>query len=410
MSKRHKVASLKLKSEFDTSNSPGRILKIRSFSILNKAYFVIAAEHGLVQLYERQRTSSIKKLSYKLVKEWHNCVLSVRDQVVAVGTFRNQYLYTCSAEGNFVVRDLINDDSDESVKSFLLKSPVMCVSVDSSSHNSQVKVAVGTGSDQLELYDLDLSQCLAEYQADEVGLGSLAHSTIMFYENHRFRFHQLSPTTGMHRAARNLFHTLTDFARVEPLTSVCTSDSDCPNVSKESIQNTIATIVSVDMSDGRYFCCGTHFGDLLIFRKSSNKPIQKERLMHLSQFPITNLGLFDCERYLVYTDNMSKIGIISTETWSVVNFYDSLNIGPALTVEFYFKDSCRVSKTDFENSFDPIYAWVTKITGEMLLYKLHADNSAIIKYTIGQVGIVPAFAVLDSNAYDTLDAVFGDEI
>lgn len=402
---RGKHPQVKLKCEFCSGGRGNYVQKILSFTILNKCYFVVTRSAGLVQLYEKQK-SAASTISYKLVKEWKNSTVNNRDPVVAVGSFRNQYLYTCSYDGKLVIRDLINDDADDSMKTYLIDGPISCVQIQPLNENMRVLVAAGGQDNEMKMYDLDFGLSMASNlnRLYSVGVSRPNMTTVV-------RLSNVLPDQRRMTLRRNLFHNFSTYSEWRRLVPVFVASSlETDEIEPAVSGNWILSICFADEGK-QIICCGTQFGDLLVY--SANDSYEHEepmKVIHLSSFPINTLHVFNQGRYLLYSDTMSKVGIIDVNSFQVVNFYDYLKIGPTVSSKVY---SCpdTVSRLPSESSvskFKPLYLVAATIDGNIVVYKLQDNNESELRLLVSHSGIVPDLDIIESDAYDVLDRVFGE--
>lgn len=328
--------------------------------------------------------------------------MSTRDPVVAVGSFRNQYMYTCSNEGKLVIRDLINDDADDSVKTYLIDGPISSVEVQPLKEGTRVLVAAGGQDNDLKMYDLDFTVSAAtnfnriySFGVQRPNLSPLVRLT------------DAAPTGRRMRPRTHHTSFYFEFMRLLPVFV-----ASCDNETSGSLLcgNWILSIAFANNTSD-IVCCGTQFGDLIVYRYSN--PDDKEephRTVHLSQFPINTLHVFGQERYLLYTDTMSKIGVIDINSFEIVNFYDFLKIGPTVTCKVYTcsDTSPKFPKSTALSKFNPVYVVATTIDGNMVIYKLHDNNESELKLCISHAGIIPDLDVIEMDAYNELESVFGE--
>lgn len=392
-----------MKSEFCAGGWSNCVRKILSFSILNKCYFVVARSCGLVQLYERQK-SKPTTISFKLVKEWKNSTAGPGDQVVAVGCFRNQYMYTCSNDGKLVIRDLINDDADDSVKTYIIDGPVSCLLVNTGDDNMRILVAAGGRNNELKLYDLDFASLLRTYYNGVCTVGFLRASGPI-------RLSSLAPDyrNALRRTHIQHFSAFCESSRVSPV-MVAASTGGGSSFLPELLANWILTTTFLTRHLRLKICAGTQFGDLMMY--NAEEPFvsrQPETVLHLSQFPINTLQVFHGGKYLLYTDTMSKVGVIDIETNEVVAFYDYLKIGPTVSSRVYTSKFPRVNWKDDSSKFDPVYVLASTVNGDLVIYRLLENGCSERKLSIHDAGIIPSFELADSDAYEALELVFGEE-
>lgn len=349
-----------------------------------------------MQLYEKQKLP-MATLSYKLVKEWKNSTVNNKDPVVAVGSFRNQYLYTCSYDGKLVIRDLINDDADDSVKTYLIDGPISCLRIQPLRENMRVLVAAGGQDNEMKLYDLDFGLSMASNLNRLYSVGVRPNMTTVV------RLLNALPDQRRMTLRRNLFHNFSTYLEWRRLVPVFQANSGS--------EETGTWILSVCFAnnDKPIVCCGTQFGDLLVYSANADSYENEEpsKVFHLSSFPINQLHTFG--RYLAYTDTMSKMGIIDTVTFSVVNFYDYLKIGPTVSLKIYTShETTKSSHESAVSKFKPVYLVAATIDGNIVVYKLTDNNETEYRLLVTNAGIVPDLDVLETDAYNELEKVFGD--
>lgn len=398
-----------MKGEFGLGGRSNYIQKILTFAILNKRYFAVARSAGLVQLYEKMARPGAKMAwCYKLVKEWKNSTIGPRDPVVALGAFRNQYMYTCSSEGKLVIRDLINDDADDSVKLYVIDGPVSCLEIRSVPQSMRILVAAGGKKNSLKLYDLDLST-LADF------ISNLER--IYFADYARLESFSLGlvSTPPFHRLlARSPFQIRSSFVDVQRLPPVSDSSAtDSTGVLKNCMCWVLSVCVYGDTASKQVYV-GTQFGDVMAFE--ANEPFEFDLLpsssLRLSQFAIHALHVFNRGRFLLYADAMSKIGVLDTRTMKVVNFYDHLRIGPTLASRVYTTPDhlVKLPTNSKVSKFKPIYVVATTIDGALVIYKLMDGNDNRLCLHLRQAGVVPNFDILDPDPYAALEEAFADDL
>lgn len=382
--------TIKLKSEYCIGPRANCVHKIFSFSVLNNSFFAIA-RNGLVQLYERQKAPQTT-LAYKLVREWKNSTVSPRDRVICIGSFRNQYMFTCSNEGKFVIRDLINDDADESVKVYLLEGPISCIDVAVTNDSMRVIIGAGGKDNDVKLYDLDFGpNQLYSAEGPSPNLSSVV----------RFANDTIPP---LRRSQFLYFTAFSDWKRLTPVVVMSSAKLSCLN----SAFHWILSVCFVEHKGKRVICAGTQYGMMLVYEAERPYSQVEKTSFRLSQFPINVLRVFSNGRYLLYSDTMSKVGVIDVELMKVVNFYDYLKFGPNMTCRIFTSSTAvgRVSCNTGVSRFMPIYVVATTIDGNILVYKLHDTNEKELKLFINQAGVVPDLEILEADSYTALEAVF----
>lgn len=393
--------AVKIANEFSLGPRSSAAQKIFSFSILNNAFFVVARS-GLVQLYEKQKTA-LKTLAYKLTKEWKNSTASSKDRIVSVGSFRNQYMFTCSNEGKFVIRDLINDDADDSVKTYLLDGPISCAEVAVMDDNMRILIAAGGRDNELKLYDVDFG-CSLSCNLNRLYSVEIPNHNI----NSMVRFaNDLAEMRPLRRSLFQYFTTFSEWKRLVPVFVM--SSTEDHSLLLMPIFHWILSVAFVEHFGKRMVCAGTQYGDLIIYEAEQPYTHETETaFFHLSQFPINVLHVFCSGRYLLYSDTMSKIGVLDMDSLKVVNFYDCLKIGPSMSCRIFtsLRPMARVSCNSEVSRFSPIYVLATTLDGNIVVYKLHNNNEKELKLIVQEAGIIPDLEILDVDSYTALDSVF----
>lgn len=392
--------SIKLQNDFGASSLTQSVQKIFCFTILNHSFFAIART-GLVQLFERQKASELT-LAYKLVREWKNSTASRKDRIVTIGSFRNQYMYTCSNEGKLVIRDLINDDADESVKVYLLEGPISCVAVAATTCTTRVLIGAGGRSNDLKLYDLDFGAALPS-NASRLFSVEIPGASI----NSMVRFaNEIAEMPPLRRTLYQYFSTLSDWKRLTP---VFTMSPGPELVRAPSVVNWILSVCFAEHAGHRIVFAGTQYGGLVVYgaeRPFSHK--NERQSFQLSQFPISMLHVFSHGRYVVYVDAMSKVGVIDVASMAVVNFYDYLRLGPSMACRVCTAPTPagKVPRHSTVARFLPFYVLATTIDGNIVIYRLHDTNEREIKLFMNQAGVIPDLEILEADSYSALEAVF----
>ncbi|CAH6722004.1 hypothetical protein CLIB1444_07S07338 [[Candida] jaroonii] len=121
----------------------GSIDKIIHFE--NDTRYLIIVRGNIIELYKWTR-------EFKLIKQWRNNVMNDKDKLLDVGIIENQYLYSCSVNGEFKFRDLINDDISSSYKSTILNSPIECLKV---TRNLDFRILHGGKNNKVRCVSLD---------------------------------------------------------------------------------------------------------------------------------------------------------------------------------------------------------------------------------------------------------------
>ena len=418
--------NVKLKNEFCRDSKANYIQKIITFKFQHKLYLAISRKSGLIQLYEKCQDKRSGQKYYQLFKEWKNSNFNNQDQTIALGFFHQQYLYSCSNEGKLILRDLVNDDADESYKVYVIHGPVADIQFYMGLSSDRITVASAGKNCELKLYEIN---------------SSLMKQVVFQHSGVRSAFELSNADTSSLRPIRrsftglNLNGSLGDSLQMSQPTQIPSNRSLSPTISPPSSYersmcgltpfwnastnvdmfeyNALPTetisswIVSICMMND-YIFCGTQFGKLLVY-EIYDETIPKETLQ-LSHFPITNLTRLGNSSYVLYTDSMSKVGIIDTVKFEVVKFYDNLKIGPLVFCKFITSPSIKRSKRKARNwlYFDPIYVLATTIDKSFTIYKLYDDNTYENLINTKLVdSLIPSICVMGNNEYGSFHSVFG---
>lgn len=77
----------------------------------------------------RSRSKDHSKSRYQLFKEWKNSGIGENDEIMSIGFIDNRYLYSCSIQGKLIIRDLINDDANQSYKVYFVANPISAIEI-----------------------------------------------------------------------------------------------------------------------------------------------------------------------------------------------------------------------------------------------------------------------------------------
>lgn len=395
---REKV-TISLKREILIEGVDNYVQKIKVIRFKGRLHFVLARKNGLIQLYETIRSRN--KTSYLLFKEWKNSNMNNQDLIESLGLIDGQYLYSCSNEGKLIIRDLINDDEDESYKVYLINGPISSIAMKYDECSKKIVVYGAGKNNELKLYEIDVGGSVQELTFKQQNTPSGIRSTLSTSRNHliRARYTLMSLRASNDRQVNTLI----------PFWMGCSYFGNFvyKSLPSESISNWIISICSAVINGREIILCGTQFGNLLVYE------VQKEshpsKILPLSQFPINYLCVFKNDQLLIFSDSVSKIGIINISTFEVVNFYENLKIGPTASFEIIFLNIPNKKRKYQSNmSFDPIYVICTNITNTLMIYKLFDDNSYSLVLDIPFGFIIPSVAILSENAYSLLDDIFGE--
>lgn len=426
---------IKQKPDFCTDGSKNFIQKILVFRFQEKSYIAIARPSGLIQLYEdriwdidapngynytprtHETVSKRRQKDYKLFKEWKNSNNSFQDEVVSLGFINDQYLYSCSVEGKLILRDLINDDADESYKVYIIQGPVSTVEL-RLIDKFKIKIISGGKNNELKIYEAELNHSspnlLASINEDIRILSSELRSTInLTYETPEpsrslRRAPNLRNTNVINEASLGISGSIPRLQLIPVFISLSRTQDYIYKASYNVITNWIVSICYIDNIGNELVACGSQFGNLVIY--DTNHDDYPLKTLHLSQFPIISLTCFNNNRYLLYSDTMSKVGIVDINSFEVVNFYDQLKFGPVMSMKLVtnIDSSSKLSKFNRVSKFDPIFLIASTIDKKLLIYKLNDNNSAELKLNIQTDSLIPSIEILDHSPYIALMKVFND--
>lgn len=369
---RLKAGRARLRGEFSPSGA-SYVHRLHGFTVRGKRYLAVARSGGLVQLYERSGGA------HRLVREWKNSTASAADLVVAVGCLRNQYMYTCLGDGQLVVRDLVNDDASDSVRTYYVTGPVLCVLV-LEAGAQRVLVAAGGKDNDTKVYVLELDA------APVLVLPRLDEPLLVRLRSHAFPLH------GAFCDRRRLF----------PAAVAGALEADAHHCLNSWL------LSACFAGHPRRLFVGSQFGELAVYDVdepfgASLAPVHTARLL---RFPISTLCAFG--RYVLYTDTMSKAGVIDSASMRIVNYYPDLQMGPAMCCRVYCRTPLpKVSPRLRLSRFEPVYLVAASIDGTLVVYRLSDDNGAELKLKLRGVGTIPLIDALDLDPYAALEHLYG---
>lgn len=373
----------KQKADFCVEGRKDYIQKVLTFTFKHINCMAIARSTGLIQLYEDNcPDQNLKKKNFVLSKEWKKSNNGV-DEIVNLGFFDNRYLYSCLSGGKLVFRDLVNDDADESYKVYMIDGPVSTVFVLSVSRD-RVKVIATGKNNELKVYEVELlhsvPNLLALINEDIQTLSNGLRGTIFLPD---------------HVGARELLwipnlRSLLRLKLVPKFTSLSRTEDYIYKASPFEVL--VSWFVSVcELKQRSMVACGSQFGNLVFYNISKDKyPI---KVLHLSQFPINTLMPFG--RYLIYTDTMSKVGVIDLDTFEIVNFYDGLEFGPTMSMRVVVSPSVGYVR----GRFFPVYLMASTLDGRIVIYELQDNNEVSTKLNVQLDTLVPDLDILDYGSH-----------
>ena len=342
-------------------NDQETIAKTKYFSFANRYFLAIAKISGLVQLYERTCSG------YQLHKEWKNSTTSPEDQVIGIGILNKQFLYTCSFDGKLILRDLVNDDDDQSYKVYMVHRQV--VDIQLAQHGKRILVACAGRDIDLRVYEIDSDK---EYVIE--------HSDIR-------------STLWTRRRSEGW-----QVTALYPVWSAKDTKEFSDHYHPEEVNN----VVSVCFLGGGKVACGSQFGKILIFDVAQDRKLVSTQL---SSFAINFVKKFT-DLYLIYSDAVSHVGILDINSNKQILLFEGLEIGPVGAIKIV---APATYKSRMPLRFSPIYVLSTTIDKRMVVYKLFDDGEIEEKLNMRMFSKVAiTLEIAGVKGYDLLHKLFGD--
>ncbi|EGV62402.1 hypothetical protein PSN45_001141 [Yamadazyma tenuis] len=325
----------------------GDITNVKRVQLEHQDHLVVLRVSGAVQLHKFYPAHN----QYQIIKEWRNGVMHANDKIVDMGIIRQTYLYTCSGEGVFVIRDLVNDDDDHRCKECKLSGPVTSIKVSEAKEN--FRVAVGSKDMGVRLYQISFDK---DYLVDDTIASKM------------YNLHQNSNVVSMNRV-RYLLRRRSESASKEKLV---------PQWQTPAFFETY-WVVSLEFWR-HYVICGTQFGFIVVYDSTtvSDTPI---KVIKNSGSPIINLK--DVGNHLVACDMMSKINVIRLPTFEEVNSY---------TYNFGIIEQSKIL-VHRRTARDVVVVAATA-AGRLVALRLRPDDSYEVVHDMAMPQPVQAFLVL----------------
>lgn len=360
----------KFNSEFCIEGPLCAVQKIHRFEFRRRSYLVLARKNGFVQLFESERHyhgSPTTKISFKLFKEWKNACISALDSIVLVGVAHGRYLYSCSAEGKLIFRDLLHDDSDASNRIFLVQKPVSTVEVSDLEAGVVLVVCAGK-SNPVKKYSVDLAH---DQQQHGVKRSDIC-CTIVGHAGTNWWAGDVASGSEWNYAV--------------PLW--CVHGNDQWIVSTASVEKDIY--------------CGSQNGSVLRFTEGSNEVTQEVSLSH---FPIRGLVVHDL--YLICHDTMSRVTVLDRDL-TIVRQYDGLKIGPVSSFKFVFEPEQDRRRRAVHSPNFHFFVVTTNLENRMVVYKLGSLLEMVLNMELHSGA--PCFELLgQGSCYSMLQEICGHE-
>lgn len=247
-----------------------------SFDISLTSQITVARKGGVVQMYDLN--------SLQLEREWKGHCKEVNDPIIGL-EFLNDHLYTCSAMGRVIVRDLLDEDSEFSYWYTKIREPVSAFRI----HPNQPDIVASGGKDK----DLEVVQLMSP-QASDSRLGMVRANWFMQMIHNEDVGHQRLRTKW--QAKRN------------------------PNEFEFRPQVWVSDIQFLDTSRpthlGWRLAASTRYGEINIYETASSKrPVLS---VMVSDYPLVNLWFGGNERELLYTNTQNGVGVFDSVTGKVV--------------------------------------------------------------------------------------------
>ncbi|CAK7901061.1 hypothetical protein CAAN1_33S00408 [[Candida] anglica] len=142
----------------------------------------------------------------------------------------------------------------------------------------------------------------------------------------------LSPSWSSQTAGREPSHShAATSASATDATATDATATDATAAASSQKSNWIVSVCFVQVNDHHHhqhslLLCGTQFGCLLAYAPADPRPV---RAVQLSQFGIVKLQPFEHQgcNYVLFTDCMSKVGVLNVWTFEVVNLWHDIAMG-----------------------------------------------------------------------------------
>ncbi|CUM67550.1 uncharacterized protein PRCAT00005250001 [Priceomyces carsonii] len=381
----------KFKCEKLSHGSADYIQKLEVFKFQGNHCLALARKCGLVQLYEGPIEG---KKTLILRKVWKHANINGDDLIISMGIVGNRYLYTCSSEGKLVFRDLIHDDDDDSYRVYLINDPISAVKIKFLTKLQRMVVASAGKNNELRLYEIGLgAKCKFPVDTSEI------RSTI-------------SNRSGVLRRTITSLNLASSFleGQTRSLVPFWTSRSSYleyiyKSNSFESISNWIVSTCFYLSHSRDLIICGAQFGNILFYETAkAHEPVKS---IQVSQFPITNLKIFNNNNLLLFSDTISKIGIIDLKSFQVVQVYDNLKFGPYNAFKFLTADhEVALRKLSKGFLFKPIYTISCSALNLLMIYVLFDDGTYDLLLELKMDSVMPSVDLMGN--YENIDELFGE--
>lgn len=315
------------------------VFKILQIPLADAWYVAVAFTDGFVCLYRcipRHSTGTVSKSRtrhhFLLVREFTNSFSRGSDEFVAVGSL-DHYLYTCSRGGRLVIRDLVNDDSNIGISIHYVDAPVVLAQLFRSSTGRDLWLAT-SGTDN----------CLRVRKINRSPLGNahLGPSNLL-----------VSPLYPLPRrdTVLNVTQYGTQTAYPQQTDGKPTGPPEYGEIYWHAIPDTclhsreentaslhwILSVEECNICRPAALCaythgivCGTHFGLLVHVGFDRDRPGQS---LQVSRFPVRWIKKIQPCPLMLYSDGISKIGIIRPDPLDIICQYDGLGLGPTIDLQ-----------------------------------------------------------------------------
>lgn len=371
---------------------------------------MIAHAGGLVRLFSRskRRTLGDKRIHrYKLLREYRNTLSSARDELVAIGCVK-QYLYTCSYRGRLIFRDLIHDDSEAGTLVHMIAGPVSLVKVFEQTISSRLALAAAGPNNHLKLY------CIHPTGRSESELAAHFRFPTKCVEIDNISGATREPNSSQPRATNNNISSSQDpiprrvlaNPACKPLTLHhfwTAPQCDHQHSYHGSFSHCMYCWQASFCMHGAKIVCGTQFGQLIMYDFSS--PTKREQLQ-VSRFPIIIAGRLSHEHLFVYSDGISKVGVVAFETFQEVCTFTDLNLGPATDIKVVRGPQVLPRS---EPKFASFYVVASRHDGHIVQYILHPNGDyVLLSDTLIAGPTISVMCLVGRQVYDQLNATHKD--
>ncbi|CAN3357362.1 hypothetical protein DICA1_C09538 [Diutina catenulata] len=365
----------------------------------HKHWLAVVRASGLIQLYERSAEQ------YSLFKEWKNSVVTPDDPVVAAGFAGHRYLYSCSADGKLVVRDLINDDANESCRVYYVAAPVSCVWVDRC--GSALTVSVAGKKNHVSVYRVPPpghsrrgSDTAAPAVRGVRGQPRLVEMAVVREWPDALDSHPWVHSSDDEDDSGRRFRAVTG-PRSRCLVPQWSAEAALADyvytaIPAESVCSWVVSMCRV----GAQMVCGTQFGEVVVYctrgAQCSPKPTHRAKV---SQFGL-QLAKPTAGDHVFFCDGIAQMGVIDVARMAVVQRFSFAGVGPVHSWSVVASESTSPAASCW-------YAVVTAMDHSLAVFKLRPSSTqAVMVSRVSCPSAAPSACVLGTHR--DMERVFGD--